>query len=548
MEITMAENEAIPNTEIRNTKNYRNEEVQSRPFQDSLSKPQVDSRPTYGSNVGRAIDTGGFAGDLLGVGIRAGQFYQQYDEGPDITPYLNNRKELQDAIATGQISPARGSALRKVMRDNALAAYGNNPKALNKIFNVEKLAGLGSENVVNEYEQRVNKLASDYYSLTGQALNTQSEPDLLKAEKFISDKKAQMLNATLAQLQAQQLSAEEKVSDTTYNQALFKIVDSAVPLLQTELEKISGYVQRGEEVPAEVMNNLFLGVSRSKADFAKAAAGRTHLPAYASGMSLMDNTIKFANSWAGLNEDQRKRELESLTYQSTISLLGDIDSTNAAYINTIQGLPLPVKLKAASVWASSYRNMNPQAKGQSAIAALEAANKSQDSGFFANTLAKLAGSVDFHPEVMDYYVNVGKQNERLFLESLNKMNSEDRSALFNNIQNNIVTMEKELLRKGGVLTKQAGGDTEVRNTVDIFILNDGIKVQPRAGVWPSQRVTQYCTDVEKTINNRLYLWAAANSLDKNSIDISKLMNTQLLEELKNDVSKLGVVNDRRKGK
>ena len=104
------------------------------------------------------------------------------------------------------------------------------------------------------------------------------------------------------------------------------------------------------------------------------------------------------------------------------------------------------------------------------------------------------------------------------------------------------------MRKGGVLTKQAGGDTEVRNTVDIFILNDGIKVQPRAGVWPSQRVTQYCTDVEKTINNRLYLWAAANSLDKNSIDISKLMNTQLLEELKNDVSKLGVVNDRRKGK
>ena len=178
---------------------------------------------------------------------------------------MNNRKELQDAIATGQISPARGSALRKVMRDNALTAYGNNPKALNKIFNVEKLATLGSEGVVNEYEQRVNKLASDYYSLTGQALNTQNESDLTKAEKFISDKKSQMLNATLAQLQAQQLSAEEKVSDTTYNQALFKIVDSAVPLLQTELEKISGYVQRGEEVPAEVMNNLFLGVSRSKA-------------------------------------------------------------------------------------------------------------------------------------------------------------------------------------------------------------------------------------------------------------------------------------------
>lgn len=524
---------SIPNTEIVNEKNFRETEKQSRPFQDSLSNPQAADRPTFGSNVGRAINTGDFALGLGQAAVNAVGLWNNYSEGPDIRDYLSNREELQQAVESGNISPARASALRREMRNKAISAYGNNPYAVNKIINMEKLATGSSESIINQYEQNVQKVADAYYKLTGEIVDVYNEDSIRKANSVIQDRVALQAKVEAKKAELEGMERQDKIDNLTLNKTVAELGTSLVEEGYNLLGSSLSVVSNGGSISAETYYDFKNTVNNYRALISRASAGRD-LPAAKILLNSL-NTIEssFDKAYAApLEEKKRLLEEAQLNFELAINA-GKIPEAlmkRIAVDDTFS--PTARRLAAQFFIKKDWDKLNAAQKKEAADAAVAlVANAHSEecyNAFISNLL--YAGS-EYHPETPYYLAKAFKADEKTSLEALRNLNEEDGRVAIQKVEDAFKNTSNRIKSRINSLSSQYDGKS-IDELVEITNTDTGFVVRPKAGIVASNSLSIYCNDLQTAINLRLYLHAAFSSsiAGRSNVDTRGFMATSIAKD------------------
>ena len=524
---------SIPNTEIVNEKNFRETETQSRPFQDSLSKPQAADRPTFGSNVGRAINTGDFALGLGQAAVNAVGLWNKYSEGPDIRDYLSNREELQQAVESGNISPARASALRREMRNKAIAAYGNNPYAVNKIINMEKLATGSSESIINQYEQNVQKVADAYYKLTGEIIDVYNEDSIRKANSVIQDRAALQAKVEAKKAELEGMERQDKIDNLTLNKTVAELGSSLVEEGYNFLGSSLSVVSNGGSISAETYYDFKGTINNYRALISRASAGRD-LPAAKILLNSL-NTIEssFDKAYAAPLEEKKKLlEEAQLNFELAINA-GKIPEAlmkRIAIDDTFS--PTTRRLAAQFFIKKDWDKLNAAQKKEAADAAVALVANAHSEECYNAFLSNLlyAGS-EYHPETPYYLAKAFKADEKTSLEALRNLNEEDGRVAIQKVEDAFKNTSNRIKSRISSLSSQYDGKS-IDELVEITNTDTGFVVKPKAGIVASNSLSVYCNDLQTAINLRLYLHAAFSSsiAGRSNVDTRGFMTTSIAKD------------------
>ena len=524
---------SIPNTEIVNEKNFRETETQSRPFQDSLSKPQAADRPTFGSNVGRAINTGDFALGLGQAAVNAVGLWNKYSEGPDIRDYLSNREELQQAVESGNISPARASALRREMRNKAISAYGNNPYAVNKIINMEKLATGSSEAIINQYEQNVQKVADAYYKLTGEIVDVYNEDSIRKANSVIQERIALQAKVEAKKAELEGMERQDKIDNLTLNNTVAELGSSLVEEGYNYLGRSLSVVANGGNISAEEYYGFKNTVNNYRALISRASAGRD-LPAAKILLNSL-NTIEssFDKAYAApLEEKKRLLEEAQLNFELAINS-GKIPEAlmkRIAIDDTFS--PTTRRLAAQFFIKKDWDKLNAAQKKEAADAAVAlVANAHSEecyNAFISNLL--YAGS-EYHPEAVYYLTQGLKADEATSISTFKNMTDAEGREVVRRIEENFKNTSSKIKVRASNISNQYDGKP-IDELVEITNTDTGFIVRPKTGIVSSNSLSMYCNDLQTAVNNRIYLYAlvAASRAGRSNVDTRGFMITNIAKD------------------
>ena len=524
----------IPNTEIVNEKNFRETETQSRPFQDSLSKPQAADRPTFGSNVGRAINTGDFALGLGQAAVNAVGLWNKYSEGPDIRDYLSNREELQQAVESGNISPARASALRREMRNKAIAAYGNNPYAVNKIINMEKLATGSSEAIINQYEQNVQKVADAYYKLTGEIVDVYNEDSIRKANSVIQDRMALQAKVEAKKAELEGMERQDKIDNLTMNKTVAELGSSLVEEGYNFLGSSLSVVSNGGSISAETYYDFKGTINNYRALISRASAGRD-LPAAKILLNSL-NTIEssFDKAYAApLEEKKRLLEEAQLNFELAINA-GKIPEAlmkRIAVDDTFS--PTARRLAAQFFIKKDWDKLNAAQKKEAADAAVALVANSHNEECYKAYLENLFpySMSEYHPEAAYYLAKAFKGDEETSLEMLRNLSSEEGRVAIQRVEDAFKGTATRIKSRINSLSSQYDGKS-IDELVEITNTDTGFVVRPKDGIVSSNSLSIYCNDLQTAINLRLYLHAAFSSsiAGRSNVDTRGFMATSIAKD------------------
>lgn len=524
---------SIPNTEIVNEKNFRETETQSRPFQDSLSKPQAADRPTFGSNVGRAINTGDFALGLGQAAVNAVGLWNKYSEGPDIRDYLSNREELQQAVESGNISPARASALRREMRNKAIAAYGNNPYAVNKIINMEKLATGSSEAIINQYEQNVQKVADAYYKLTGEIVDVYNEDSIRKANSVIQDRVALQAKVESKKAELEAMERQDKIDNLTLNNKVAELGSSLVEEGYNYLGRSLSVVANGGNISAEDYYGFKNTVNNYRALISRASAGRD-LPAakiLLNSLSTIESSFDKAYA-APLEEKKKLLEEAQLNFDLAVNS-GKIPEAlmkRIAVDDTFS--PTTRRLAAQFFIKKDWDKLNAAQKKEAADAAVALVANAHSEECYNAFLSNLlyAGS-EYHPETPYYLAKAFKADEKTSLEALRNLNEEEGRVAIQKVEDAFKNTSNRIKSRISSLSSQYDGKS-IDELVEITNTDTGFVVRPKDGIVASNSLSIYCNDLQTAINLRLYLHAAFSSsiAGRSNVDTRGFMATSIAKD------------------
>lgn len=524
---------SIPNTEIVNEKNFRETETQSRPFQDSLSKPQAADRPTFGSNVGRAINTGDFALGLGQAAVNAVGLWNKYSEGPDIRDYLSNREELQQAVESGNISPARASALRREMRNKAIAAYGNNPYAVDKIIRMEKLATGSSESIINQYEQNVQKVADAYYKLTGEIVDVYNEDSIRKANSVIQDRMALQAKVEAKKAELEGMERQEKIDNLTLNKTVAELGTSLVEEGYNYLSRSLSVVANGGNISAEDYYGFKNTVNNYRALISRASAGRD-LPAakiLLNSLSTIESSFDKAYA-APLEEKKKLLEEAQLNFYLAVNS-GKIPEAlmkRIAIDDTFS--PTARRLAAQFFIKKDWDKLNAAQKKEAADAAVALVANAHSEECYNAFLSNLlyAGS-EYHPETPYYLAKAFKADEKTSLEALRNLNEEEGRVAIQKVEDAFKNTSNRIKSRISSLSSQYDGKS-IDELVEITNTDTGFVVRHKDGIVSSNSLSIYCNDLQTAINLRLYLHAAFSSsiAGRSNVDTRGFMATSIAKD------------------
>lgn len=525
---------SIPNTEIVNEKNFRETETQSRPFQDSLSKPQAADRPTFGSNVGRAINTGDFALGLGQAAVNAVGLWNKYSEGPDIRDYLSNREELQQAVESGNISPARASALRREMRNKAISAYGNNPYAVNKIINMEKLATGSSESIINQYEQNVQKVADAYYKLTGEIIDVYNEDSIRKANSVIQDRVALQAKVESKKAELEAMERQEKIDDLTLNKTVAELGTSLVEEGYNLLGSSLSVVSNGGSISAETYYDFKNTVNNYRALISRASAGRD-LPAAKILLNSL-NTIEssFDKAYAApLEEKKRLLEEAQLNFELAINAGKIPEALMKRIVVDDTFSPTARRLAAQFFIKKDWDKLNAAQKKEAADAAVALVANSHSEECYKAYLENLFpySMSEYHPEAAYYLAKAFKADEKTSLEALRNLNEEEGRVAIQKVEDAFKNTSTRIKSRISSLSSQYDGKS-IDELVEITNTDTGFVVRPKDGIVSSNSLSIYCNDLQTAINLRLYLHAAFSSsiAGRSNVDTRGFMATSIAKD------------------
>lgn len=522
---------SIPNTEIRNEKNFRNNEIQSRPFQDTLSKPSVDTRPTYGTNVGRAMDRGSLALGLAGAGIQAGITWSKYDEGPDIDAHIENRKELQDAVEAGTISPARASALRRKMIDNAAAAYANNPKQYQKFLAYEKMLSFGSrEKTVDLYEQQVEQIASDYYKLYGRQIDPYNQLEVARAETDINNYKAAISQYQYSTAELNSRRNNESNINLDYNQEGYNLLNRTMPMLNTLTEFLSNKIEQGEAIDPQYIQGQLSYIQSYRQEFAQAIGNRYNTESYQAMMKITEGLKNYLTRVNEMPLEEKKRELALIGVNAKIANARDLTPENAMLL--YQGTTSADVKERALRFLLNPNNSNSQQRKEDAKAAVDTVASSGSSGALVSFMKLLAGGPTYHPEVMGSMADSFRQNEALYMDAFASFNDVDRRNWMNYQSNVWREANAVLAEQGGRTSNQANGPVPMRDLITISLDDNGCTVGLKEGVQSSELLRTYALNVQQSVNNRIDLYRAMNRINTRKEIMRSSLKNEMSEQLK----------------
>lgn len=531
-----------PNDIIAGGKPNREEQTQVATKQASLSEPNANAKPTYGSNVGRAINTGNFAASLGKVALNALDVWNELDDGPDIGDYIKNREELRQAVESGAITPAMASARRRQMRNNAHSAFSENPYAMKKLYEYEKSTVGTSDDRITNYERKAETIADTYFKLTGTLIDVYNTDQVMEAEVKIQDIVAKENKLKLLQYKIGMAKGNSEMADHTVNENIIELNKGLSEKGFALLDRFTNKVKNGGNITNEELMQARSELNEYRHLFSQASQGR-NVPALRHAMDQLDRYDTMLKNISNMPAENQKRELEAFTVNFSAGLIkpeseGGLPDKIKNSVIANPYVSNADKRLAFMYLSKNFNSLTPKQKEDVNRTLSTSISSEGDPDLFKDYTMYSLSMNGFHPAGVHYIARAAEKNPKMAIEGFRNFSPDERRGFIEQVEMTYKNVGNELVRMQNKLSGTYEGKG-INELVDIVPSSNGFIVKPKKEIAPDHTLKLYCNNLQSNINNKLWLYglhsAAAGGRNLTSmVEImkSKEMINDMLKELR----------------